>query len=193
MDGGIAIRPPARARWRTYDVAYAFQMPLGVAGSIARAHPSPTIEPALVDAAAVPPQFGLAVILDPATRTARVPVAADAVTQIYGVVYRPFPFQADSAANYGASPFGAAPVPSNGAIDVMRAGYILVPIVGSPKKGDPLYVWVAASGGGHLQGGFEAVAGGASTIGPLGWASNTNWTFDGSPDAFGVGAIALNV
>ena len=187
------IRGVPRGRWRTHDIAYFYSMPIGKAGTVSRAHPAPVIEPGIIDSAAVPPQFGLAVILDPATRTVRVPVTADAVTQIYGILFAPFPFQADSATNYGAVGIGATPVPGSGACDIGRAGYFLVPVNGSPRKGDPLYVWIAATAAPHIQGGFEAVAAGTSTIGPLGFAANTNWSFDGGADAFGVGSIALNV
>jgi hypothetical protein len=199
MDGLLLTPRPglrhakALGRWRTHDIAYMYNMPVGRAGTVARAHPSPTLETGIIDSAAVPSQFGLAVILDPTSRQVRVPVTADAVTQVWGILFAPFPFQVDSAINYGAVGFGASPVPSSGACDVARAGYLLVPINGIPKKGDPLYVWVAATASPHIQGGFEAVSGGTSTIGPLGWASNTNWSFEGGVDSYGVGAVAFNV
>lgn len=170
--------------------AFQFRMGAGFAGTVTRMHPT-SIEPVLIDASAPPLGFGLAVVGDPTTSGVRQMAAGDtALTDIYGVTVRSFPGQdPGSAGVFGASAIGAGTPPISGNFDVMRAGYILVPVVGAAKKFGALNVWIAATGGGHLQGGFESGSTGGSTFA----ITSTKSTFNGAPDANGIVEIALNV
>lgn len=145
--------------------AFPFRMPAGFPGDVNRKHPA-SIEPCLVDASAPPTAFGQAVVVDPTTEGVRPLVAGDsALTTIYGVTVRPFPFQASTGGSYGSAVFGAATPQSPGAIDVLRDGYIMVQLnagVVATTKGGAVFIWVAATSGAHIQGGFETAAGGGS-------------------------------
>lgn len=177
-------------RRRTRDVAYNLRMPAGVAGDVSRHVPPGTIEPALLAAANPPDGFGLAVVTtEDAENAVRLVQPGDnALTAIYGITVRPFPFQPASATNYGATGFGGgAPAPSQ-PVDVLRSGYILGYINGTPVKGGVVYVWIAASAGAHVQGAFEIVADGANTI-----TLDSKSTFQGGVDANGIGEIAFNI
>jgi hypothetical protein len=169
-----------------------FRMSAGFAGDVTRAHPSAVIEPNRQSPTNPVLGFGFACIVDPATASVRQVAAGDsALTAIYGILVRFYPGQASPPPN---APFAQQPLgwpvvpPANQVCDVMRAGYIIVPVVGTPLKGNPVFIWVAASGGGHTQGGFEAAATAGSTI-DLG----NNSTFNSSPDAYGNTEIAFNI
>jgi hypothetical protein len=184
---------PARfvGRARTCDVAFNLRMGAGSPGDMTRHNPPGTIEPCLLDAASAVVSPGLAIVAAlTAANTVRLVQAGDvALTAIYGIAHRAFPFQQPTTGNYsGAAPLGSVPIAVQQPIDVVRSGYVLVPIVGVPQKGGPVFVWVAASGGGHLQGGFETVATGGSTI-PLG----NNTTFSGGVDGAGNGEVCFNI
>lgn len=176
------------------NMAFQFRMGAGFAGSVNRFHPA-TIEPAPINAT-TPPTPGLACVIDSATGTIRLVQAGDtALVDIYGVLVRPWPYQQGNSPSpnfVGAVAFGVpAPVSQQfGVWDVLRAGYIMVPIVGTPLKGAAVNVWVAAASGAHVQGGFEQNATGGSTI-PI--TGNDKTTFQGAPDAFGIGELAFNI
>jgi hypothetical protein len=107
----------------------------------------------------------------------------DPGTSIYGITARAFPVsQTTGGMN---ATFGAAVAATNGVTDVVTAGYVLVPVVGAPTKFAPVYVWIAAAGAGHVVGGFEAAASGAST------ALLANALFNGTADATGVAEIHI--
>ncbi|MCI0152380.1 hypothetical protein KNO81_42040 [Paraburkholderia sediminicola] len=108
---------------------------------------------------------------------------------IYGITVLPFPTQRASGANYGAAGFGAAAPPANGALDVLRSGYIMTTLAGATPagKGGPVYVWIAASSGPHVQSGFESTPTTGSTIALAG-----NTTFNGAADAASIVEIAFN-
>lgn len=165
-------------------VAIPFQMSHGFAGDITRHLFS--VEPVAQLQTNPVPYPGLAVVIDQATGMARPPAAAD--TAIYGVAVRSFPGQEWSATNYGASPFGPVMLAPSQPLDVMRMGYMLVAVVGNPRKGDPVFVWVAASGGGHVNGGFEA----AETVGStIQLDSKTMWSTPA--DGNGLAEIGYNI
>ncbi|HEU0215152.1 MAG TPA: hypothetical protein VFQ90_00725 [Stellaceae bacterium] len=154
--------------------------------------PAAIIEPCASDPTNPPPQLGIVVTIDGASSGVR-PIAA-ATEAPYGVMVRAYPTQAPNATGYyGAQGFGpvvpwlAAGQPLKN-VDVLRQGYILVPVNGQPKKGNPVHIWFAASAAPHVQGGFEAAATAGSTI-ELGGGT----TFNGSPDANGIVEIAWNV
>jgi hypothetical protein len=173
-------------RHKTRDVAFSFRMGAGFAGEVNRAQ-SNKIEPALNDTQTPVASYGHAVLVDTTDQTVRPFAAGDtAVTVAYGVAVRPYPFQQSSATNFGDIDIGAATPPA-GAIDILRSGYIMAKVNGSPRKGQPVFVWCAASAGANIQGQFVATATGGST------AALANATFNGTPDSAGVVEIAFNV
>lgn len=174
-------------RYRTLDTAIAFRMGAGFPGDVNRGHPA-SIQPCQVDLAAPPTAYGQAVVVDGPSDSVRPISAGDgALTAIWGVTVRPYPIQqATTANNYGAIGYGAGAPPVQQPIDVLRGGYVMVSVVGQPQKGGAVFVWFAASGGGHVQGGFEAAATGGSTLAVAGAQWNS------PPDANGVAELILN-
>jgi len=174
----------------THDVAFTYRMGAGFAGDVNRTHPA-SIEPVLTNATNPPTRYGDPVIVDTATNTIRKLIATDtAVTKIYGILVRPFPVQAaSSSGNYGAQSLGNAVPPLGVQVvqDVLREGYGLAQVVGSPTKQGAVFIWIAASSGNHVQSGFEASATGGSTI------AITNAWFNGPPDASGVTEVQVAV
>lgn len=182
---------PARdhGRHKTGDVAFNLRTGAGSPGDITR--PGATIEPCLMAAVTPPDAFGQAVVADGLADNAvrKVQAGDSALTAIYGITVRPYPFQQPTTSNYsGAIGFGqGAPAPFQ-PVDICRRGYMLVYINGVPIKGQAVFVWVAASAGAHLQGGFEAAATGGSTI-----QLDSKSTFQGGVDAAGFGEICFNL
>ena len=180
-----------KTRMKTNDVAFAFRMGAGFPGDVNRTHPA-SIEPALNHLTTPVTLFGQAVIVDPTTQSVRPFAIADqsnTVVKGYGVAVRPYPFQQASASNFGQADIGAAPAAA-GAIDILRSGYIMGQLNtagGAALKGNPVYVWTAATGGGHTLGGFEAVYSAGNTT------QFWNATFNGSADASGNVEIAVNI
>lgn len=171
--------------------AFKYRMGAGFAGDVNRTHPA-SIEPAAIATATPPLGYGLAVVLNEDGFIRQMDEGDDALTGIYGITVRPFPQQqAFSNLEYGAVGYNSAIPPTKGAIDILRSGYIMGPVVGTPVKGDPVYVWIAESGAGHLQGGFETQADGTNTI-PLSAAGSVA-TFNGPADENGIGEIVFNV
>lgn len=182
-------------RRKTGDVAFNLRMGAGSPGDITRHNPPGTIEPALVAAITPPTGYGQAVLADGlADNAVRLVQAGDsALTAIYGITARPFPFQQPTASgNYGSIGFGGGVLAIQQPVDVLRSGYILAiinPTGGvQPVKGAAVFVWVAASSGAHVQGSFETAATGGSTI-----ALDSKTTFQGGLDASGFGEIAFNI
>jgi hypothetical protein len=173
-------------------MAFPFRMNAGFAGDVNRSHPV-SIEPGKNDTTNPVQFFGQAVIGVTANNSYRGVLSSDTgVTTIDGIAARPFPIQQVSAVNFGAIAFGAAVLPPAGEIDVVKKGYILVPIFGQPTKFGAVNLWIAASTGGgvfgtdHVQGGFEASATGGSTV------ALTNCRFNGPPDPNGIGEISID-
>jgi hypothetical protein len=185
---------PARfvGRAKTCDVAFNLRMGAGSPGDMTRHNPPGTIEPCLLDSGSGAVSPGLAIMAAlTAANSVRLVVAGDAGgTAIYGIAQRVYPFQQPTTANFsGAAPLGSVPIAAQQPIDVIRSGYVLVPIVGAaPQKGGPVFVWAAASGGGHTQGGFETGATGGSTI-----ALDSKSTFSGGVDGSGNGEVCFNI
>ncbi len=169
-------------RMKTRDVAFPYRMGAGFAGDVNRTHPA-SIEPCLVDVNAPPATFGQAVLVDPTTQGVRPFTTGDASQIAYGVTVRPYPFQQQSATNYGAASIGNAGSPSVGAIDVLRLGYIMVQINAgqtAPVKNGAVYVRVAATSGTHIIGQFETASDGTNNV------LVQNMKFQGGMDASGV-------
>jgi hypothetical protein len=168
--------------------SFSFRMGAGFAGDVNRTHPA-SVEPVLNDATNPVLTAGLGCVINAAKNGVRQMAAGDtAVTRIYGIAVRAYPIQdPGTSAAYGAQAQGSQLLPSGQAIDVIRDGYINVPVVGTPGKGDPAFIWVAASGGGHTQGGFEAQASGGNT------ATLANVFFNGAPDSNGIAEVVIGL
>lgn len=167
------------ARAKARDVAFKYRMGNGFAGDINRAHPF-SVEPCLVDSSSPPLGYGLAVVLNAGGTGVRQLAAGDAgITAIYGITVRPYPIQQKVSTDLSAS-FGGATPPTDQVIDVLRLGYILVPLYGTAVKGGAVYVRVQNPGVAPAQvvGGCEAVDDGGNTAGPI-----LNCAFNGPADA----------
>jgi hypothetical protein len=172
--------------------AFTFRAGAGFPGAVTRQENS-IIEPVLIDASAPPLLFGVPVVIDPTTQGIRPLVAGDsALTTFYGVLVRPFPTSTASATNFGAVPLGTAGVPpTSGPADVLVSGYINVQVpVGSTAavKNGAVFIWIAATSGVHIQGGFETAASGGNTIAIAGTTH-----FNGPQDANGIIELVFNI
>jgi hypothetical protein len=169
-------------------VAFQYRMGAGFAGDVNRTHPA-SIEPGLLDATNPPAGYGVAVQVNTAANSIRGLLATDyAATNVYGVTVRPYPFQQSTAALANAAVgFGSAGIFAGQPVDVLRSGYIMVPVVGAPTKGGAVWVWYAAASGSHITGGFEAAAFTPLTGTASGGTNGTNTiTFASTP----VGVVA---
>ncbi len=166
--------------------AFLYRMGAGFAGDVNRTHPA-TIEPCMMHASTPPTAYGAPVLVDTATNSVRAWLIGDgAVVLVYGITVRPYPYQPATATNFGSVGFGAG-APATSAIDVIREGYILVPVVGTPTKGGVVHIWTSASAAGHTLGGFEAADGGADTN------DVANMYFNGPPDAAGICEVIIRM
>lgn len=172
------------------DVNFQFRMPAGFAGDVNRTHPC-NIEPALIDVNAPPLLYGQPVIGDATTQGVRPFVAGDVTTPVvaWGATVRPNPQQSNPSASFGApSSIGGEIPPTSGVIDILKSGYIMAKVVGSPVKFGQVYVWIAVASGAHVQGGLEAAAGTPGTNTAL----LTGWFFNGGADTNGIAEIVVN-
>ena len=181
-------------------MAFQFRMGTGYAGEVNRKHPFEIVAH-VMDSTNPPTFYGQAVVIDATSKRIRRVIAGDTgLTNIYGVMVRPFPFQDPGAASaYGAQSFGAVTTMQglSQAIDVLVKGFILVPIVTTaanlPGLGDSVSVWAAAASGAHLQGGFETASPGGS-----GFTITGSTRFMGPTDLQmgalqGIGELAFNI
>lgn len=177
-----------KGRVRTRDVAIQFRAGIGFPGQVSKTHPA-LIEAWQLDVTNPPTFYGQACIANPATGTVRGFLTTDtAAVNSVGVTVRPFPFQQAVASNlYGSIPFGNLAIQGGVPVDILRMGAIFVPVFGQPVRGAPVFVWVAASSGGHTLGGFEAATS-ASTTALL----PTKFIFNSPADSNGVCEIAYN-
>jgi hypothetical protein len=183
------LRRRSLGRFRTCDTAFTFRMNAGFAGEVNRGHPA-SIQPCLVDPTNPPTAYGQPVLVAPASQGVRVLAAGDqALTDIWGVTARPYPIQqATTSQQYGAVPYGSVAPPLAQPIDVVRSGYVMVSVVGSPVKGGAVYIWTAAPAGAHVTGGFEAVAPAGNGMALLA----TKYAWNSPPDASGVAELIIN-
>lgn len=175
-----------RGRMFTKDVAFNYRMPAGFAGDINRSHPA-SVEPALLDATNPPTFYGQAVVVDATSgNVRRVGVTDDsALTDIYGVIARVYPIQQMTGGP--AAAFGAGAVPTNQPADILKSGYIMVPVNGVPKKGDAVFIWGKPAAGNDLPGGFRTTASAGDTIA----LPRNSYTFNGGPDANGICEVII--
>lgn len=179
-----------RGRARTCDIAYTYRMPAGFSGDVNRTHPF-WIEPCAIDQTSPPTFYGQACVLDATTHKIRSVLDGDHdLTDIYGIAVRPFPFQQATATNYGAATIGDATPPLNQPIDILRSGYCMVKIAGTPVKGGDVYVWADAAASANVPGIFTVTTTAGSTIGPLTTQINS---FQGGVDSGSVGEVAIHV
>jgi hypothetical protein len=174
-------------------MAFQFRMGAGFYGDVNRTHPF-WVEPGPVDPTNPPTAYGQAVVIDATSKKVRRVISSDtALISVWGFTVRPFPFQDGGAAGaFGAQTLGGFTTPlTNQPIDVMRSGYMITYVNGTPGKGDPLYVWCAASSTVHYQGFLEATspAGNGFLLSPVGTYGNA---FNGPPDANGAGEIIFH-
>jgi hypothetical protein len=144
-------------RRRTRDISFLAQSPAGIIGRVTRFVPTPIISADVNDTTNPVASFGLAV-LNTSTNTVRGMLATDAgISAIAGIAAQPYPFQPSSGTNYGAQPLTSLTAVPPGVLDVLRQGFETVYCNNgaSATKTSPVCVWVAASTGNHIQGGFE--------------------------------------
>ena len=169
-------------RARTHDVAFSFRMGAGFIGDVNRTSPS-SILPSLLDTANPVRLYGDPVITNSAGSSVRGFLVGDTtITRIDGILVRPFPSQ--QASGGMSSAIGAASPPvAPAVVDVCRQGFILVKCnnfaVNPPTKGGAVFVWIAATAGNNIQGGFVAVTS-VNTV------TITNARFNGAADSTGV-------
>lgn len=189
--GFLAFFGVALTRVSTRDVAIQFRMNAGFPGDVNRTHPA-SIEGCKMDPDDPPSAYGVPVLVDAATQGVRGILAADTtVTTVWGVTVRPYPIQQATATDYGAVGFGEGAPPLGQPVDVLRLGYIMVKIPAGQAavKGGPVFVWIGADGGGHFEGRFEGIDGGADTID----LDPKDYQFNGSPDALGNIELCINL
>jgi hypothetical protein len=182
-------------RFRTLDTAIAFRMNAGFPGDINRGHPA-SIQPALISPVNPVTAYGQPVVIDTAGGSNNgvrpIVVGDNGITDIWGVTARPYPIQQSTTGNnYGAVSYGSVAPPLLQPIDILRGGYIMVSVnilVASPVKGGAVFVWFAASGGGHIQGGFEGGATGGSTLA----LNPATYQWNSPPDASGVAELIIS-
>lgn len=173
---------------RAFDVAFLGRMGAGFVGTVTRSHPAPTIDPCLPNQTTPPTAFGQAVVVSGDTTNSVRPLTTTdtAVTQLWGVTVRPFPQQAAGQdGNYGQANFGPGAPPSTRVVDVLKRGSILVQLntgSGVPNKGSAVFIWVAATVSGHVQGQYETAASAGNTCA----LDASKYQFNGPADATGV-------
>ena len=86
------------------------------------------------------------------------------------------------------STLGASALNAQQPLDVLRMGYMMVQVSnGTPRKGDPVFIWVAATAGANVQGSVRTSASAGNT------AAITNAFFNGPADASGVAEIVVRL
>jgi hypothetical protein len=174
-------------RARTNDVAFGFRMGAGFPGDVNRSGMF-SIMPSLQDTTNPVRLYGDAVLMNATGNTVRGFIAGDtAVTRVDGILVRPYPFQQQSG-GMSASIGAAVPPVGPAIVDVLRAGFGMVKCnnfaVIPSLKGGAVYVWIAATSGNHIQGGFEAASSGSTvTIANARWAS--------PPDSSGIAELEV--
>lgn len=175
------FRPRAAAgvfvgRRRTRDISFLAQSPSGFIGRLTRSVPAPKVLAAVNDATNPVPFFGLA-LMRTATNTVRSVLATDAgATAIGGIGVAPFPFQVASGSNYGAQSLSNLTSAPAGPIDVNTSGLQTVYCNNAQNatQASPVCVWIAATAGNHIQGGFEIAP--AATVASAPGANTGNGT-----------------
>lgn len=185
---------------QTNDVAYQFNMPSGIPGSVSRAEHA-TIEAQLLSSTNQPIAYGVPVKIvsgkvqgfqstDTTAFGITVATGIEVGTKPHGILIRPYP------TNSGQDPLGISgttstqTMPTSGIVDVMVRGYVMV-FVGSTKRSsaakDSQVFYSVVSTGSYLVGEIEGGADGSNTV-PLYGAY-----FTGAADAQGNCEIAFNI
>lgn len=153
---------------QTNDVAYLQRMPAGIPGMVNRNWADLAVFPEVQDADLPATVYGNAVKIGTNNLGVSPLTTGDTAGDIYGVLVLPFPLQGYSVTGYGSVQLGpqSAVPPTQGPVDVLKTGAITVSLKGDAPavKGAPAYIWVAASTGTHVIGGWEAAADGGNTI-----------------------------
>lgn len=173
--------------------AFTFRAGAGFPGEVSRQENS-IIEPVVLNAATPPTFFGQPMLADATTGAIRPIVTADTTSLVafYGVLVRSFPQSQATATNFGNTPLGGAGTPpTSGPAGLLISGYIIVQVPVAQTlaiKNGLVYIWVAASTGAHVMGGFETVpsAGNTATIGGTSH-------FNGPQDANGNIELVFNI
>lgn len=161
-------------------VAYTTRMPLGFAGRITRSD-SLTVETSLIDNATPPTVYGKFVKL--VSGLLQPMASGDAANTEYGVLVSAYPVQSTTTG------LGAATPPTSGPIDVLRRGYIAMPLkLGTAVKGGIVYM-VTTAGGSVVVGDIvtsASPAGGGTAVATAG-------KFVGPADSGGVVEVEYNL
>jgi len=181
----LLVGPPT-FRARTCDVAFGFRMGVGFPGDVNRMHPA-SIVPGLLDSVNTFRAYGEPAIFGSANNYRGVIPADGSVTaiKIAGCLVRPYPTQQMSGGMTTA--IGSVAPPTSGVADFMHAGFMTVKAKAGVtfKKGDPVYVWCAATAGANIQGEYNNVASSTNTV------QITNARFNGPADASGNAEIEV--
>lgn len=170
--------------------AFPFRMGAGSPGTVTRTHPA-SISSYMNDPTNPLTLYGQACLFNSAANTVRALLASDgAITTIAGVTVRPYPYAGVPTPTIGApSAFGGEGPAAGLNLDVCRQGSILVPVSGPTTNialGAAVYVWIAASTGNHVLGGFEGQAGASGVL------LSSKWLWGGPPDANGIAELIFN-
>jgi hypothetical protein len=168
--------------------SFTYRMGAAFPGDVNRTHPV-SVEPVLNDKTVPVLKPGMGALINSAKTGVRQAASGDTTAMaLYGIACRAFPAQdPGSAGVYGATDLGVASLPKDDVIDVCRDGYIMVqvPVGATCGKGDPAFLWVAASASGHVQGQFEVAASAGNTN------ALSNVIFNGPPDANGYAEVHI--
>lgn len=185
----LAFASAFDSRARTRDISFGYRMGAGFPGSVNRHHPA-SILPGLTNPTNPPRLYGDPALIDTATNSYRGFLVGDAaVTKVDGIMVRPYPTQQMTGGP--TATIGAAAGPGgNRAESFLNEGFIIARCnnfaAQQPTKGGAVYIWVAASSGAHVQGGFESAASGGNTAGPI-----TNLKWNGPTDSDGITEIQI--
>jgi hypothetical protein len=178
---------------RTRDIAIDFRMDAGFAGAVNRSHPA-SIEPVLIDYSSPPLYYGQGVVVDPTTQGVRPLVAGDSgLADVYGITVRPYPTSQTASSTAYSATIGSATPPVAGLMDVLKFGYIMVQLNANgnaPVKGNPAYIWVAATAGVEVQGLFTTSNFGTTDTIEVGTPPRT--VYQGGWDANNVGELIFH-
>lgn len=160
-------------------VAFLYRANSGIAGDVTR--PDQTIiEPGFLDATSPPTAFGVPVVA--ASGKFRAVASGDTADSVYGIISRVVPSIAGDAQQ---TFYTATPNPDTAQGIVVR-GYINVTCtVGTPVRGNPVYMRVVAAAGAAI-GDLEATADGVNNVA----LPNVVWSVDGK-DANNVTEIRI--
>lgn len=186
---GVSAAP---RRFMTHDaaanvMAIPFRMNAGFPGDITRTHPF-SDEPMLNDDAAPADAYGQFVVIDATGNAVRKISAADQSDAVslmaWAITVRPFPTSPGGSvtAPGAASAFSSGSPAAGQVIGGLRQGYmtsVLNDKTQTPKKGDAVFIWCAASAGAQIQGGITNTFSAGNTV------KLANAVFNGAGDAAG--------